>query len=150
MSGALALFWGPLTDFGAPTLISVTYYRKWIRVRCRVMFSVHWAPERTWIKRSGENSDILGPRNAFLGFWAPERRSGAFRLTFITDTVSDTVCATLRDTAVVRMLKSCVLTRHDAYWHVVRVVRAERNMTRDVAQRRARMWVPLYTKRNIT
>ena len=32
---------------------------------------VHWAPERTWIKRSGENSDILGPRNAFLGFLGP-------------------------------------------------------------------------------
>ena len=46
---------------------------------------LQWAPERTRIKRSSENSDILGPRNAFLGFMgAPERRSGAFRLTFTT------------------------------------------------------------------
>ena len=72
MPGAPCFVLGPLTDFRGPTLISVTYYMKWIRVRCRVMFSA-WAPERTWIKRSGENSDILGPRNAFLGFWGRPR-----------------------------------------------------------------------------
>jgi len=39
MSGAPSLFWGPLTDFRSPSLISVTYYRKWICVRWMVMFS---------------------------------------------------------------------------------------------------------------
>ena len=35
--------------------------------------------------RSGADIDILGPRNAIFGFdGAPERRSGAFRLTFTT------------------------------------------------------------------
>ena len=39
MPGAPCFVLGPLTDFRGPTLISVTYYRKWIRVLCRVVFS---------------------------------------------------------------------------------------------------------------
>ena len=46
---------------------------------------MHLAPERTLIKRSGENSDVLGPRNAFFRFLRTlERRSDAFQLTFTT------------------------------------------------------------------
>ena len=68
---------GPLTDFRGPTLISVTYYRKCIRVRCMVMFSA-----------LGRGMDLNqafrwkfwyfgAPERLFKGFWGPpERRSG--------------------------------------------------------------------------
>ena len=76
---------GALTDFRGPTLISVTYYRKWIRVRCRVMFSA-----------LGPGTDLnqafrwkfwhFGAPGRFLNvFGAPGRRSGAFRLTYSTE-----------------------------------------------------------------
>ena len=54
--------------------------------------------------RSGADIDILGPRNAFFGLdGAPERRSGAFRLTFTTDLMNIhdlLVVAYLSDTLV--------------------------------------------------
>ena len=39
MPGAPCFVLGAPNRFSGPTLISVTYYRKWICVRCRVMFS---------------------------------------------------------------------------------------------------------------
>ena len=84
MPGAPCFVLGPLTDFRGPTLIAFTYYRKWIHVRCRVMFSA-----------LGPGTDLnqafrwkfwhFGAPERFLKvFGAPERRSGAFWLTFTT------------------------------------------------------------------
>ena len=76
---------GAQTDFRGPTLISVTYYRKWIRVWCRVMFSA-LGPGMDLNQAFQWNFRHFGARNAFFRFLGtPERRSSVFRLTFATD-----------------------------------------------------------------